>query len=383
MKPNVRSRAFVSVGAAVAIVAAHNVQASASGNYGPSDDAREAKSEAEIIADQLGIPLAEYKLEQQLIGEIGELNAAVGTQQGMAQIWIDFEPFTVNISHTKNLGREARDRISRFSRQDLLRFHDAKVDLNTLEEWASLILNARDESRIHAAVSVDAIEGVIRIESNDPKAESLTRVGGLDASGVSVERVEGSGTSPTTWGAGTFANGCSAAFIVVNGGSYGVLGAGHAGCGGATVYTDRTSTYDTSIAFSEFAGRRDVAVHKLSSGTATNTIRVPFHPGARNITSTSSWSAMTVGQSVCKNGRASGWSCGQIVNKNISLSSPAGTNRFVETSNTCAGGDSGGSWTSNQQAYGIQSSKFNSNDHCIFGAIDYALARTDWSVRTS
>jgi hypothetical protein len=327
------------------------------------------------------------ELERQLIDEISELNAHLAELPGFLQLWISWEPFTVNASYTHELSQEARSLLSDFSRQDLLRHQDSDVDFVTLEALLLKVVAERDRLEIDAVVSVDPFEK--RVEIGAPGTgggrliDAMTAKHGSDTVADRLAVTEYSSGTPTTWGGGTFSNGCSAAFIVTSGSNYGVLSAGHGNCNSPSTYTDRSTDYSTSVPFSEVANRRDVSIHQLSSGTAQNVFRVPFHPGARHVTATRNWSAMTVGQSVCMNGRSSGWTCGTIANKNISPSYVPSGSRFIETTNICAPGDSGATWSNGTTAYGIQSGRRNSNHRCWFGAINYAVSGTGWSVKTS
>ena len=338
------------------------------------------------LANELGVPEHELELEEQLIDEIGELNAHLTELPGFLQLWISWNPFTVNASYTHELSQEARTLLSAFSRQDLLRHHAADVDFVTLEAVQLKVVAERDRLGIDAVVSVDPFEKRVEIGAPGTGGDRLigamtTQHGSTVADWLAV--TENSSSTPTTWGGGTFSNGCSAAFIVTSGLKYGVLSAGHGRCNDAGTYTDRSTNYSTSVPFSEVRNRRDVSIHQLSSGTAQNIFRIPFNPGARSVTATRPWSNMTVGKSVCMNGRTSGWTCGTIANKNVSPANVPGGNRFVETTNTCANGDSGATWSSGTTAYGIQKGRRASNNRCIFGAIDYAMSGTGWSVKTS
>ncbi|MBW3085950.1 hypothetical protein KEM60_02161 [Austwickia sp. TVS 96-490-7B] len=65
-----------------------------------------------------------------------------------------------------------------------------------------------------------------------------------------------------------------------------------------------------------------------------------------------------VGAAVCKSGRTTGWTCGTITAKNVTINY-SGSGRMghgLTQSNTCTeGGDSGGAWIAGDQAQGIHS----------------------------
>jgi streptogrisin C len=63
-----------------------------------------------------------------------------------------------------------------------------------------------------------------------------------------------------------------------------------------------------------------------------------------------------IGASVCRSGRTTGWRCGVIQAKNVTVNYAQGAVYGLTQSNACAeGGDSGGSWISGNQAQGTTS----------------------------
>lgn len=353
----------------------------------PMDYGFVADPDTLAIAEELGVPIHELATEHQMIDEIGELNASLTDIPGFSQVWISWQPFRVNVSYSHDLSDEGLYLLDAFSRQDLLNHHNADIDRETLESLQLQVVAERDRLGIDAVISLNLFEGLVEIGApgNDGDALISSAVDRyeLDAMARRLAVTENSSSSPTTWGGGTLSNGCSAAFIVTSGSDYGVLSAGHGDCNDPSTYSDPPREFTTSVPYSATANRRDVSIHELSSGTAKNVFRIPFHPGARHVTDTRQWDEMTVGQSVCMNGRTSGWTCGTIANRDISPSYVPGGNRFVETTNTCEPGDSGATWSNGGTAYGIQSGRRSSNHRCWFGAIDYAISGTGWSVKTS
>ncbi|MGN9778178.1 ricin-type beta-trefoil lectin domain protein [Micromonospora sp. H33] len=64
----------------------------------------------------------------------------------------------------------------------------------------------------------------------------------------------------------------------------------------------------------------------------------------------------TIGSSVCRSGRTTGWRCGTILGRNETVNYPQGAVSGLTRSNACAeGGDSGGAWVSGNQAQGVTS----------------------------
>ena len=77
----------------------------------------------------------------------------------------------------------------------------------------------------------------------------------------------------------------------------------------------------------------------------------------RLITSAKSRSQQSVGEYVCKYGRATRRTCGNIASKNHQLYSPYGGNVWIKVHkdgvNLSSGGDSGSAWYGGNAAYGI------------------------------
>ena len=64
-----------------------------------------------------------------------------------------------------------------------------------------------------------------------------------------------------------------------------------------------------------------------------------------------------MGASICRSGSTTGWRCGSVTRKNVSVNYGQGTVNGLTQSTACAGrGDSGGSWiTGSGQAQGVTS----------------------------
>ena len=110
-----------------------------------------------------------------------------------------------------------------------------------------------------------------------------------------------------------------------------------------------------------YSGNFDVQWHTAPGFTTPNTVNLGTG-GMRTITSTKGLSLQTVGMSVCKNGRTTGYTCGKIVNKNVTWLDPAGSGKAVgpwvqvnDGAGTimCAGGDSGGPAVNANAAMGL------------------------------
>lgn len=76
-----------------------------------------------------------------------------------------------------------------------------------------------------------------------------------------------------------------------------------------------------------------------------------------------------IGASVCRSGRTTGWRCGVIQAKNVTVNYAQGAVYGMTQSNACAEpGDSGGSWISGNQAQGVES---GGSGNCSTGGTQY------------
>jgi streptogrisin C len=86
-----------------------------------------------------------------------------------------------------------------------------------------------------------------------------------------------------------------------------------------------------------------------------------------------------VGAAVCRSGRTTGWRCGVIQAKNVTVNYDVGPVYGLTSSNTCAeGGDSGGAWLAGDQAQGVTSGasgNCSSGGTTIFQPLNPILAR--------
>lgn len=144
---------------------------------------------------------------------------------------------------------------------------------------------------------------------------------------------------------------CSVGFSVTRGTTKGFATAGHCGSAGATVRIGGAVV--GSFAQSNFPGT-DRAWVQVGS-THTLLPYVSNYSGGNVIVRGSTEAA--TGAAVCRSGRTTGYRCGTITAKNVTVNYPQGTVRGLSQSNACVGGgDSGGSWiTSAGQGQGVSS----------------------------
>jgi len=153
---------------------------------------------------------------------------------------------------------------------------------------------------------------------------------------------------------GTGGGSCSIGFAVRRGSTRGFVTAGHCGSagtsvrvGGATVGQVRNSSFpgdDLAWANVRSSDTLQPFVNRYNGGTVRD-VRV----NGTNVAS--------VGASVCRSGFASGYRCGTITARNVTVNYSAGPTFGLTRSSAClTQGDSGGSWiTGGGQAQGVSS----------------------------
>jgi streptogrisin C len=170
---------------------------------------------------------------------------------------------------------------------------------------------------------------------------------------------------------------CSVGFSVAGG----FVTAGH--CGGAGSSTSANGMAQGTFRDSVFPGN-DYAWVQVNGGWTPQ----PWvnNYGGGNVPVAGSQEA-GIGASVCRSGRTTGWRCGVIEAKNVTVSYPQGAVYGLTQSNACAeGGDSGGSWISGDQAQGTTSGgsgNCSTGGTTFFQPINATLSRFGLSLVTT
>ncbi|MFD0740149.1 S1 family peptidase [Lysobacter koreensis] len=218
----------------------------------------------------------------------------------------------------------------------------------------------------------------------DPVTNSVTLSIAADATDAAVDFIARSGADPDAvrvqivpgWPQTTAnivggyeyivnnASYCSVGFSVTKGAQKGFATAGHCGSAGNSVKVEGQSV--GSFQSSSFPGN-DRAWVSVSSGHTLYGLVYNYSSGTypRVIGSTEA----ATGASLCRSGRTTGWKCGSITAKNVTVNYSVGAVYGLTQTNVCTGrGDSGGSWiTGAGQAQGVTSGgnlPNGSNDNC-------------------
>ncbi|MDC0711863.1 S1 family peptidase [Stigmatella sp. ncwal1] len=140
----------------------------------------------------------------------------------------------------------------------------------------------------------------------------------------------------------------------------GFVTAGHCGLAGAAVIGHNGVAMGT-VRASGFPGRDHSWVATNASWTPRPWVR---GPNGENIIVTGAQSA-AVGASVCRSGFTTGWRCGTILAKNVTVNYAQGAVHGLTRTNVCSEpGDSGGPWLAGSQAQGLTS---GSTGNCTSG----------------
>ncbi|MDT0212375.1 S1 family peptidase [Rothia sp. ARF10] len=160
---------------------------------------------------------------------------------------------------------------------------------------------------------------------------------------------------------------CSLGFNATKSGTPVFITAGHCAEGNQT-FTRNGTTLGTTRGWS-FPGN-DYAYSSLtSSWTGIGAVDLWNGTSARSVTGSSN---AAVGTAICKSGRTTGWTCGSVQTKNVTVNYNNGDGTYstvsgLTKSNTCTeGGDSGGSWMAGNLAQGVTSggAGYGSNGVC-------------------
>lgn len=161
---------------------------------------------------------------------------------------------------------------------------------------------------------------------------------------------------------------CSIGFNVTKGGTPGYVSAGHCGDAGEPAYLEGASgtgpkwtlgpqigTFQGSTFPNPGSTGTDMAWVQISGGhTQSATV---YGWGSGNVTVKGSTEA-AVGAALCRSGRTSGWRCGAIKAKNVTVNYQSGETivNLTQTTACSEGGDSGGSFiTGTGQGQGVLS----------------------------
>jgi streptogrisin C len=230
--------------------------------------------------------------------------------------------------------------------------------LEALTSWKESLDDVGAPRSVHAWYADPTTNEVVVRAADVRAARAMIAEAGVPAGVVRVERsqeapqpardIRGGDEFHRPTGDG-FVTLCSIGFAVQGG----FVTAGHCGAAGNPVNApDGTAlgTYRASV----FPGRDWAWVATNSNWTPTP--RVNNYAGGTAAVAGSA--EQGIGATVCRSGRTTGWRCGVIQEKNVTINYGNGDIPGMATGSACAeGGDSGGSVLSGDQAQGVTSGR--------------------------
>ncbi len=295
------------------------------------------------VDDRLALDAATATVERTLSGELGAVYA--GT-------WVDAEAGTPVVAVTDPAAVadvEAAGATALVVDRSRAELDDVAAQLET----------TRTPDAVQAWY-VDVTTNEVVVESLDPAAaESFVEASGADGSAVRTEIVDAPyemaadvrggdryiSRDPGGWSGSA----CSIGFAVQGG----FVTAGHCGAAGKEVLTASWARMGTVQAAS-FPGH-DYAWVRVDAGFSPVPRVNDYAGGTVDVAGSAE---APVGASVCRSGATTGWRCGVIEQKNITVNYGTGTVSGLARGSACAeGGDSGGSVVSGDQAQGVTSGR--------------------------
>ncbi|GHA79336.1 S1 family peptidase [Cognatilysobacter bugurensis] len=157
---------------------------------------------------------------------------------------------------------------------------------------------------------------------------------------------------------------CSVGFSVTKGTQKGFVTAGH--CGGVGASVNVEGQYVGTFQASRFPTNDRAWV---SVGSSHRLYGLVYNYSSRTYPRVYGSTEAAIGASLCRSGRTTGWKCGSITAKNVTVNYSVGAVYGLTQTNVCTGrGDSGGAWiTGSGQAQGVTSGgnlPAGSNDNC-------------------
>ncbi|WPB74506.1 ricin-type beta-trefoil lectin domain protein [Archangium violaceum] len=219
---------------------------------------------------------------------------------------------------------------------------------------STLDRNAKRADRTIHGWYVDPVTNSVVVLARDPSLSSVGKfIADSGAADGSVRVITSSEEPRTTYdlrGGDAYYPGnarCSIGFSV-NGG---FVTAGH--CGGVGTNTSGSNgVAQGTVRGSTFPGN-DYGWVQVNSAWASQPWVNNYAGGIANVAGSNE---APVGASVCRSGSTTGWRCGVIQAKNVTVNYAQGAVYGLTQSNACCeGGDSGGSWLSGDQAQGVTS----------------------------
>lgn len=259
--------------------------------------------------------------------------------------------------------------------------------LEALTSWKESLDKVGAAESVHAWYADPTTNEVVVQAADAAAAKAMIAEAGLPADVVRVEKsqvapeiardIRGGDEFHRPTGDG-WVTLCSIGFAVQGG----FVTAGHCGSAGNAVTAPDGAALGTYRA-STFPGHDWAWVATNSNWTPTPTV----NNYAGGTTSVAGSAEQGIGAAVCRSGRTTGWRCGVIQEKNVTINYGSGDIPGMATGSACAeGGDSGGSVLSGNQAQGVTSGRIgdcSSNGRFIYQPLNPILSTYGLQLTTT
>jgi streptogrisin C len=345
-------------------------------------DAQLPDAQVRAMERDLGLTRAEIPDRLALDADLAlieaHLTAALG--DAYAGTWLPQDADAPRVAVTDTAAATVAERagadavVVEHSLEDLTAWKEALDDVGaptSVHSWYAdpttneVVVEAADVGAAKAMIAeADTPAGVVRVEKSEVAPVPARDIRGGDE----FHRPTGDG----------FVTLCSIGFAVQGG----FVTAGHCGNAGNPVNAPDGAALGTYRA-SVFPGHDWAWVATNSNWTPTPTVN-NYAGGTATVAGSTE---QGIGAAVCRSGRTTGWRCGVIQEKNVTINYGNGDIPGMATGSACAeGGDSGGSVLSGNQAQGVTSGRIgdcSSNGRFIYQPVNPILSTYGLQLTTS
>lgn len=311
-----------------------------------------AAQQEKAVESQLGRNFAGAWLERKADGSFGFVAASTSIKNSKAAAGIETRQVRHSLA-TLNAAKSQLDSLLTRRAKVPKGVYSWSVDLPTNSVTVGVAPGA-EEAGVDFVASSGLDPSVVRFETLNEAPQRRIAVQG----GRGMLRNPGDG----------FLYACSVGFTVTQGSTPGYATAGHCGTSGQIVYQE-VSQWNPGVRVGTFAA----STMPSGNGTgpdrgwvrvdSTHTLSPSVYGYGNGDVNVRGSTEAAVGAALCRSGRTSGWHCGAIRSKNMTVSyvddegNPDGTVTGLTRTSACAeGGDSGGSFiTAAGQGQGVLS----------------------------
>jgi hypothetical protein len=357
-------------------------------------------TDAMTYAKDFGVSQEEALRRLRLQEDIGNLTTILSEEESdtFAGLWIEHTPqYRVVARVTSPSAKEALlKRVRGTELESLIEVTSARFSQKELANAQNVLQRIAKQSAIPMESEINLQANRVRFLLLDPNLFENVRQrvkAGLDLTpelskeamdnllneGIEVIQVDRLSTPEADIYGGLPLRTCTSSFPVLNSsGTRGVTTAAH--CNNSQSYLGTNLQFQAE----DQQGNQDFQWHTTPGFTVTNQFNSGV--GIRRVTATRSRANQSVGNYVCKNGKTTGYTCGNITTLNYAPSYVTDAQAtFIRVSSRdnvdlSQGGDSGGPWFNSGTAYGIHSGGIGNDS--LYMAIDY-ISSLGVSVLTS